>query len=72
MAKTLRDLRRAAAAATRAEVAVEERRRERDALALEVYESGEVTYDALAEAMSVTRDRISQVLAEQRRLRAST
>lgn len=44
-------------------------RDERDRLALGFYEGGGVTYHDLAGALGLTRDRVSQVLAEQRRKR---
>jgi len=64
---SLEDLRAAAHHAEAEAVEAEQARRTRDALALSLYEAGGVTYGDLAGALGVTRDRVSQVLAEQRK-----
>lgn len=73
---TLDRLRRAAQRATEAERRAARLRADRDALALDVYEAATldepVTYNDVAAALGVTRDRVSQVFAAVRKSRPTT
>lgn len=70
---TLDRLRKAADRAARAETNAAALRAERDALALDLYETlggpPAITYTDVAEALGVTRDRVSQVFAAVRKSR---
>lgn len=73
---TLDRLRKAAEKAANADVNAATLRAQRDALALAVYEAATpeqpVTYNDVAEALGVTRDRVSQVFAAVRKSRPTT
>lgn len=64
---TLDDLKAKAREAAAADHQAATLRQQRDALALDLYEHGGVTYADLAQALGVTRDRVNQVLQSQRR-----
>lgn len=70
-AATPEELREQAQRAIQAEQALAQARADRDRLALEAYEAGDLTYDDIGRILGVSRDRVNQVLATQRRLRAA-